>query len=77
MELTKVIVRNAPFTETSELFVKPVPFRVTVKLAPPEAAEVGLMLVRVSGVFVVLKFAKTRLSSDAVRVSGFVVPVRS
>jgi len=77
VELTNVGVRKAPFTETNDPGVKPVPFKVSVKLGPPVHALTGLRLLSVSGVFVVLKFANTSVSSVAVKLSGFVVPVRS
>ena len=57
VELTNVGVRKAPFTETKDPEVNPVPFNVSVKLAPPEPIELGLKLASVSGVLVVLKLA--------------------
>jgi hypothetical protein len=52
--LTKVTVGNVPFTETSELGVKPVPFSVSVKPELQGTVVAGLRLVRVSGVAAVL-----------------------
>jgi hypothetical protein len=52
--LMNFTVGNAPFTETTELGVNPVPFSVSVKLGPPGTAAAGLRLVRVSGVATVL-----------------------
>jgi hypothetical protein len=42
---TKVVVRSEPFQRTTEPLTKLVPFTVRGKLAPPAAAELGLMLV--------------------------------
>jgi len=70
-------VRFDPLTETSDPVAKPVPVRVSVKPVLPEGAVLGLRLVSVSGTLVILKLAKTRVSSFAVSESGFVVPVRS
>src|SRR5579864_2766241 len=47
-------VRNVPPTETSDVALNPVPFRVRVKPGPPATAAAGLRLVSVSGVAVVL-----------------------
>ena len=52
--LMNFTVGKAPFTETTEPGVNPVPFRVSVKAAPPGTAADGLRLVRVSGVATVL-----------------------
>src|SRR3984893_10535402 len=52
--LMKFTVGNVPFTETIELGVKPVPFKVSVKPELPETAAAGLRLIRVSGVGIVL-----------------------
>src|SRR5437867_1127306 len=42
--LTKVVVRAAPFQRTVEALVKPVPFTVSVKAAPPTCALAGARL---------------------------------
>src|SRR2546428_113092 len=42
--LTKVVVRAAPFQRTVEPLVKPVPFTVSVKAAPPTCALAGARL---------------------------------
>jgi hypothetical protein len=47
-------VGNAPFTETTELELNPVPFNVSVKAGLPATAAAGLRLVSVSGVATVL-----------------------
>ena len=52
--LTNFTVGKAPFTETTEFGVNPVPFRMSVKAGPPGTAAAGLRLVRVSGVAMVL-----------------------
>ena len=52
--LMNVTVGNVPFTETTELGVKPVPFKVSVKPGLPATASAGLRLARVSGVAMVL-----------------------
>jgi hypothetical protein len=52
--LTNVTVGDAPFTKTTELGVKPVPFSVSVKAELQGTVVAGLRLVRVSGVAAVL-----------------------
>jgi hypothetical protein len=44
-EETNVVVRFAPFQRTREPVTKPVPFRVSVKPAPPAVPDDGLRLV--------------------------------
>jgi hypothetical protein len=45
---------KVPATETTVFELKPVPFRVSVKLGPPGTAAAGLRLARVSGAVAVL-----------------------
>src|SRR5579863_295863 len=52
--LMNLTVGNAPFTETTELALNPVPLRVSVKLGLPATAAAGVRLVSVSGVATVL-----------------------
>src|SRR4029077_19848489 len=52
--LMNVTTGNVPFTETTELGVNPVPFRVRVKPELQGTVTAGLRLVRVRGVVTVL-----------------------
>jgi hypothetical protein len=47
--LTKVVVRLSPSQRTTEVLMKLLPFTVSVKLASPALAELGLKLVVVGG----------------------------
>ena len=44
MLLTKVVVRDAPFTCTTDPLTKLLPFTVSVKFPPPAPTDVGDML---------------------------------